>query len=103
MNYCNEFSIIIKVKGLTNFIYHRQFSIIANKRSKKWFEGIIILTTNLDKSIDKAFQRRIQFKVTFPFPEAEYRAAIWELLFPKECPVSDDMDWELVEIGRAHV
>jgi SpoVK/Ycf46/Vps4 family AAA+-type ATPase len=71
------------------------------------FEGIIILTTNLDKSIDKAFQRRIQFKVTFPFPEAEYRAAIWELLFPKECPVSEDMDWELVgksfEISGGHI
>ncbi|MEC8023903.1 MAG: ATP-binding protein [Myxococcota bacterium] len=71
------------------------------------FEGIIILTTNLDKSIDKAFQRRIQFKVTFPFPDAQYRAAIWELLFPRECPVSDEIDWELVgksfEISGGHI
>ena len=71
------------------------------------FEGIIILTTNLDKSIDKAFERRIQFKVRFPFPEGEDRAKIWELLFPKECPLADDMDWDLLgksfEISGGHI
>ena len=60
------------------------------------FEGIIILTTNLDKQIDKAFQRRIQFKVNFPFPEADMRSLIWEKHFPKECPVADNLDWELL-------
>ncbi|MFT7622173.1 MAG: SpoVK/Ycf46/Vps4 family AAA+-type ATPase [Myxococcota bacterium] len=71
------------------------------------FEGVIILTTNLDKSIDKAFQRRIQFKVTFPFPEAEQRAQIWQLLFPKECPLDPHMDWDLLgksfEISGGHI
>jgi SpoVK/Ycf46/Vps4 family AAA+-type ATPase len=71
------------------------------------FEGIVILTTNLDKQIDKAFQRRIQFKVTFPFPEAEQRSLIWEHLFPPECPLSDDMDWDLLgksfEISGGHI
>ena len=72
------------------------------------FEGVIILTTNLDKQIDKAFQRRIQFKVAFPFPEAEYRAAIWELLFPKQCPLDHDhMDWDILgksfELSGGHI
>ncbi|MFT5431189.1 MAG: SpoVK/Ycf46/Vps4 family AAA+-type ATPase [Myxococcota bacterium] len=71
------------------------------------FEGIIILTTNLDKQIDKAFERRIQFKVRFPFPEAESRAAIWRHLFPKDCPIADDMDWDLIgksfEISGGHI
>jgi SpoVK/Ycf46/Vps4 family AAA+-type ATPase len=71
------------------------------------FEGIVILTTNLDKQIDKAFQRRIQFKVTFPFPGAEQRSLIWEHLFPAECPLSDNMDWDLLgksfEISGGHI
>ncbi|HIN85601.1 MAG TPA: AAA family ATPase, partial [Myxococcales bacterium] len=71
------------------------------------FEGIVILTTNLDKQIDKAFQRRIQFKVTFPFPEAEHRALIWKHLFPAECPISDEMDWDILgksfEISGGHI
>ena len=71
------------------------------------FDGVIILTTNLEKSIDKAFQRRIQFKGHFPFPEAESRARIWQMLFPKTCPLSADMDWEVVgksfEISGGHI
>jgi SpoVK/Ycf46/Vps4 family AAA+-type ATPase len=71
------------------------------------FEGIVILTTNLDKQIDKAFQRRIQFKVTFPFPEADMRTMIWEKHFPSECPVADDLDWELLgesfELSGGHI
>jgi SpoVK/Ycf46/Vps4 family AAA+-type ATPase len=58
------------------------------------FEGIVLLTTNLEKNIDKAFQRRIGFKVHFPFPEAEYRAHIWQTLIPGACPLDDDVDWE---------
>ncbi len=71
------------------------------------FDGVIILTTNLDKQIDKAFMRRIQYKVTFPFPEAEYRAKIWEHLFPKECPLAPDIDWSILgksfEISGGHI
>ncbi len=71
------------------------------------FEGIVILTTNLDKSIDKAFQRRIQFKVHFPFPEAEARTGIWRLLFPKTCPIAPDLDWDTIgkafEISGGHI
>lgn len=61
------------------------------------FEGITILTTNLDKNIDDAFSRRIQFKIDFPFPEPEYRAQIWGKLIPPECPVDEDLDLE--ELG----
>ena len=57
------------------------------------FEGITIMTTNLDKNIDDAFARRIQYKIEFPFPEADGREKIWRALFPKECPVADDVDF----------
>lgn len=60
------------------------------------FEGVIILTTNHEKNIDEAFQRRIQFKVTFPFPDAEQRGRIWKTLVPPECPVDENMDFGLL-------
>ena len=57
------------------------------------FEGLVILTTNLKKSIDKAFERRLSFKVNFPFPEAEIREQIWQHLIPNDAPLQDDIDY----------
>ncbi len=62
------------------------------------FEGICILTTNLDQNMDDAFARRIQFKIDFPFPEPEYRGLIWKGLIPAECPTDPDLDFD--ELGR---
>ncbi len=61
------------------------------------FEGVVILTTNLDKNMDDAFSRRIMFKIDFPKPNAEGRALIWKTHFPKDCPLADDVDYE--ELG----
>lgn len=71
------------------------------------FDGVVILTTNLEKNIDKAFQRRIGFKVHFPFPEASLRARIWQTLVPSACPVDPDLDWdelgERFELSGGHI
>ncbi len=60
------------------------------------YEGLVLLTTNLKHSIDKAFERRLSFKINFPFPEPEYRARIWKHLIPSAAPISDDIDFELM-------
>ncbi|PKN56994.1 MAG: hypothetical protein CVU56_13220 [Deltaproteobacteria bacterium HGW-Deltaproteobacteria-14] len=57
------------------------------------FEGVCILTTNLDKNIDDAFSRRILFKIEFPKPDAKNREIIWRKLVPKDCPIDPDIDW----------
>jgi len=71
------------------------------------FDGIVILTSNLEKNIDRAFERRIQFKIRFPFPDAKYRAMIWRALIPKECPLQDDIDFEKLgvsfELSGGHI
>jgi len=56
------------------------------------YDGIAILATNLRQNIDEAFVRRLQVIVDFPFPNEEYRELIWTVLFPPECPLSDDVD-----------
>lgn len=50
------------------------------------YQGLAILTTNLKRSIDQAFLRRIRFVVQFPFPDAGQRAEIWRRIFPAQMP-----------------
>ncbi len=59
-------------------------------------QGPCILTTNLRKQIDQAFQRRFHFVVSFPRPEAGERLALWRRLIPPRAPRADDLDLELV-------
>jgi SpoVK/Ycf46/Vps4 family AAA+-type ATPase len=57
------------------------------------YEGIVILATNLRNNMDEAFTRRMQVIIDFPFPEEEYRRQIFEGIFPKQAPVSSDIDF----------
>ena len=57
------------------------------------FEGICILTTNLQAGIDKAFIRRLNFRVIFPFPEETYRAKLWENILPTSTPQDAHLDF----------
>ena len=57
------------------------------------YRGLVILTTNLQGTIDSAFLRRLRFIVQFPFPDAEQRAEIWRRVFPSATPTEGlDMD-----------
>ncbi|ABF39864.1 AAA ATPase [Candidatus Koribacter versatilis Ellin345] len=50
------------------------------------YAGLAVLTTNLKASLDRAFQRRLRFTITFPFPDAAQREAIWAKVFPSSTP-----------------
>ena len=54
------------------------------------FEGILVATTNLLESIDKAFSRRFNYKIEFLKPKEEQRKLLWEKLLPSNLPFSDD-------------
>ena len=60
------------------------------------FEGVVILTTNLDAAIDDAFERRLNHKIDFPFPEPRYRSLIWKRLLPATAPLAKDIDFEIL-------
>ncbi len=53
------------------------------------YEGIVILATNLEASIDQAFKRRIAYHIVVPFPTAVDRARIWRTLIPSRAPVGE--------------
>jgi len=57
------------------------------------FNGIVILTTNLDASIDKALKRRLAAHVVFQHPDDDERARLWrQLLAAEGAPLGRDID-----------
>jgi hypothetical protein len=58
------------------------------------FEGVAILSTNLQKNLDDAFTRRLAFIVHFPFPEAAERCRIWEVVWPDAVPREPGLRFE---------
>lgn len=57
------------------------------------FGGIVILTTNLDASIDKALKRRLAAHIVFQHPDEDEQVELWRrLLASKDAPLSRDID-----------
>jgi SpoVK/Ycf46/Vps4 family AAA+-type ATPase len=57
------------------------------------FEGIVVMTTNSENSIDRAFLRRIRFRVRFPAPTESDRERLWKGMVPKEVTLAPDVDF----------
>jgi SpoVK/Ycf46/Vps4 family AAA+-type ATPase len=58
------------------------------------FDGVVVLATNFEKSIDDAFLRRIHARIDFVLPEQAERRAIWSRQLPADSLDSDvDIDW----------
>ena len=60
------------------------------------YEGVVILATNLQKNMDDAFTRRLQFSIHFPFPNERDRLRIWEKVFPDALPLSPKLNLEFI-------
>jgi len=65
------------------------------------YRGLAILTTNLKGGIDTAFQRRLQFVVQFPFPDATLRERIWRGVFPCATPLAGVDPAKLAQLNVA--
>jgi AAA+ superfamily predicted ATPase len=46
------------------------------------YNGLAIVTTNIEDSLDSAFIRRLRYIVKFPFPGVRERALIWQKVYP---------------------
>ena len=57
------------------------------------YDGITIMTTNYLENIDKAFFRRISYVIHFAFPNKDSRKKIWKNMYPKEMPLSKNIDF----------
>ena len=57
------------------------------------FDGVSVLTTNAESSIDPALQRRLNFRIRFPEPEVEEREKLWRMLLPPATGLHDGVDF----------
>jgi SpoVK/Ycf46/Vps4 family AAA+-type ATPase len=57
------------------------------------FEGVALLTTNLDGSIDPAFKRRLSMRMYFPLPDEEQRAQLWAAHVTSRIPTAGVLDF----------
>jgi SpoVK/Ycf46/Vps4 family AAA+-type ATPase len=53
------------------------------------FDGVSVLTTNFESSIDQALQRRLNFRIRFLEPELPERVQLWQKLLPPETGLAD--------------
>lgn len=58
------------------------------------FDGIVIMATNYLQNIDVAFMRRIRYVVSFDMPDEALRKQIWMSAFPKEIPLSSEVNFD---------
>ena len=57
------------------------------------FDGVSVLTTNAEASIDPALQRRLNFRIRFPEPELEERERLWKQLLPPSTNLHEGVDF----------
>ena len=78
---------------------HNQMQNIFLEQIEK-FDGILIATTNLLESIDKAFSRRFNYKIEFTKPTQEQRLKLWEILLPSTLPLCEDFDMKKLSLSN---
>jgi hypothetical protein len=67
-------------------------------RLLEYYQGVLFLTSNRAKNIDKAFYSRISMAINFPGLEAEDRYKIWENnLALNGATISEDETWDLAQ------
>jgi SpoVK/Ycf46/Vps4 family AAA+-type ATPase len=65
------------------------------------FSGLVVFTTNFPENYDAAFVRRILAHIRFDLPDNETRLRLWRYLFPRELPVSADVDLSILAAESA--
>ena len=56
------------------------------------FPGVVILTTNRDRTLDPALERRLLARIEFAMPGEAERTALWEKHLPPRAPRAADVD-----------
>ncbi len=71
------------------------------------FEGVSVLTTNVESHLDDAFKRRIRYRVYFPMPDGPTRGKLFSSLIPAAAPKVDTIPFDLLgehfEISGGHI
>jgi SpoVK/Ycf46/Vps4 family AAA+-type ATPase len=74
---------------------HNQMQNIFLEQIEK-FEGILVATTNLLDTIDKAFSRRFNYKIEFKKPDFKQRVRLWQFMLPESADYDEGFDVEVL-------
>ena len=72
---------------------HNQMQNIFLEQIEK-FEGILVATTNLIGTIDKAFSRRFNYKIEFKKPGRKQRLRLWQYMLPENADYEAGFEME---------
>jgi AAA+ superfamily predicted ATPase len=64
------------------------------------YQGVIVLTTNMDILLDQALERRLALKVQFEAPDKKMLADIWKVHIPGNVALAGDVDFN--ELARRY-
>lgn len=90
------FSTRTEVKGSNDRFANMEINYLLQRMEQ--YDGMSLLTTNFEKSIDDAFKRRLKFKIDFTVPDAKQRTQLWQIMLPKQVERADDINFEY--LGR---
>ncbi|MFN3202392.1 MAG: ATP-binding protein [Bradymonadia bacterium] len=86
------FSSRTEVKGSNDRFANMEINYLLQRMES--YDGMSVLTTNFEKSIDEAFKRRIRFRIHFTLPDADERARLWKSMMPEGMQLSDGIKFE---------
>lgn len=86
------FSTRTEVKGSNDRFANMEINYLLQRMEQ--YDGMSLLTTNFEKSIDDAFKRRLKFKIDFTMPDAKQRSQLWRIMLPKQLEVRDDVRFD---------
>lgn len=96
-----EHDLVLCMDEADSFLYNREFG--AQEHDIRFvnimlqqiesFEGVAIFTTNMDKLLDPALERRISLRIPFTAPDEKIRARIWESHIPQSIKISEGVDY----------
>jgi SpoVK/Ycf46/Vps4 family AAA+-type ATPase len=80
----------LEAKDSTDRYANMQVNILLNLIED--YDGFVVLTTNLQGSLDDAFLRRITYKIQFEMPEHAELVALWDYHLSPGIPRASDVD-----------
>ncbi len=80
-----------EVKGSNDRFANMEINYLLQRMED--FDGMSILATNFERSLDSAFKRRLKFRIHFPLPDDEARAELWRRAIPSRAPVDGAIDF----------
>lgn len=81
-----------EVKGSTDRYANLEVNYLLQRVEA--FDGIAVLTTNMDTAIDPALKRRLAAHVVFWPPDDEEREHLWKKMIVANAPVRGELDFE---------